>query len=172
MRGQTGRSRVRLDAINARILEVLQLDAAMTNQELADKIHLSASACHARVKSLEAAGVIRRYITDVDVDRVTSSISAFIEIALDSHRPEDFREFDRYVAGQAQLIWSYKISGAADYLLLAMVPDMPSLRVLTDELLEAGIPVAKLTTIPVIEQTKRFAGLPLLHMLGGEGAVE
>ncbi len=160
------------DATNRRILAALQLNATMTNQELADAVNLSASACHSRVKALEEAGVIGRYITEINVDRLAPTIRAFIEVTLESHRPDDFRRFDAYVKQQPEFIWSYMISGAADYLLLAMVSNMPSLRSLTERLLEADLAVAKLNTTPVIEQTKSFAGLPLQVMLTATGLNE
>ena len=151
----------KLDRINRRILEALQLNAILTNQELAEKVHLSASACHSRVRALEAAGVIRRYITDIDVDRIAPNLNAFIEISLESHRPTDFQAFDDLIARHPEIVWSYKVSGTSDYRMLAIVPNMGRLRELTDSLLDSGVGISNLTTIPVIEKVKAFAGVPI-----------
>ncbi|HEY0917640.1 Lrp/AsnC family transcriptional regulator [Devosia sp.] len=162
----------RLDAVNRRILETLQLNAAMTNQQLAEAVNLSASACHSRVQALERAGIIRRYIADLDVNKLPSSLSAFIEVSLDSHHAADFAAFDAIVAGIPAIVWSYKISGPADYMLLAIVRDMGALRRLTDDLIECSGAIAKLTTIPVLERLKSFAGIPVEALFSSAGADE
>ena len=157
----TNRRVSRLDAINRRILGALQRDAMLTTQQLAELVHLSPSACHVRVQALRRAGIIRRSIADLDVEKLPSSLSAFIEVALDGHHPNDFRAFDRAVDAIPEIVWSYKISGTADYMLMAIVKDMIALRTLTDGLLELPGPIARLNTIPVIERTKVFAGVPI-----------
>lgn len=157
----TNRRVSRLDVINRRILSALQHDARLTNHQLAELVNLSASACHVRVQALRRAGVIRRSIADLDVEKLPSSLSAFIEVALGTHHSSDFKAFDATVAEIPEIVWSYKISGAADYMLLAIVKDMPALRTLTDNLLDIAGPIARLNTIPVIERTKVFGGIPI-----------
>ena len=150
-----------LDRINQRILSVLQTRARISNQDLADEVGLSPSACLMRVRRLEDSGLIRRYVTDVDVDRLGSTLSAFVEITLTNHGIDDFKRFDKAMAAEPEVIASYKVSGRFDYLLMVVVRDMARLRVLSDDLLESDLGIAKFTTVPVIEQPKLFSGYPI-----------
>ncbi len=158
----------KLDQINLSILETLQLEARISNQDLAERVGLSPSACLARVRQLEAAGYVRRYIADMDVNTFSSTLTAFVEITLDSHFPKDFEAFDAAIAALPEVVASYKVSGRFDYLLQIICSDMQRLRELSDRMLEAGIGIAKFTTIPIIEQPKQFSGFPL-RTLAREG---
>ena len=151
----------KLDRINLSILETLQLEARISNQDLAERVGLSPSACLARVRLLESAGYIRRYIADMDVNSFSSTLSAFVEITLESHFPKDFEDFDAAIAALPEVVASYKVSGRFDYLLLIICSDMQQLRELSDKMLEAGIGIAKFTTVPIIEQPKKFSGYPI-----------
>ncbi len=151
----------RLDEINRRILCALQRDANLTNHQLAEYVNLSPSACHVRVQALRKAGIIRRTIADLDIEKLPSSLSAFMEVKLNSHHPSDFTSFDEFIAEIPEIVWSYKISGVADYMLLAVVKDMAELRRLSDDLLERAGLIERLNTTPVIERTKAFAGFPI-----------
>lgn len=156
---------IKLDRTNIRLLAALQLDASLTNHELSELVHLSPSACHGRVRAMERAGVIRRYITDIEADLLGRTISAFVEVSLESHKPADFRAFEMIVEATPEIIWSYKTSGDADYLMLIIVPDMARLRELTDGLLDSGVGVTNLTTVPILQKVKPFSGLPLQQIV-------
>ena len=161
-----------LDRINQRILNVLQTRARISNQDLADDVGLSPSACLMRVRRLEDSGLIRRYVTDVDVDKLGSTLSAFVEITLKNHDIDDFKHFDKAMQDQAEVIASYKVSGRFDYLLMVVVRDMARLRVLSDELLESDLGIAKFTTVPVIEQPKLFSGYPIDNIISQSQSAE
>ncbi|MDJ1157724.1 Lrp/AsnC family transcriptional regulator [Chelatococcus sp. SYSU_G07232] len=160
---------MKLDRINLRILEELQKNARITNQDLAERVNLSPSACLSRMRRLEEEGLIGRYLAEVAIDRIASTLKAFVEITLENHRQADFRRFDQAIARQPEVVASYKVSGRFDYLLMVVVPDMNRLRQLSDELIEAEIGIAKFVTVPIIEQTKLFDGYPLREMIAGAG---
>ena len=82
-----------LDAIDRKILSLLQSDSRMTMQELADKVGLSVSPCHRRVKLLEERGVITRYIATVDQKSLGLHVSVFISIKLARQKEEDLNRF-------------------------------------------------------------------------------
>jgi Lrp/AsnC family transcriptional regulator, leucine-responsive regulatory protein len=86
---------VTLDAIDRKILSLLQTDSRMTMQELADKVGLSVSPCHRRVKLLEERGVITRYIATVDQKSLGLHVSVFISIKLARQKEEDLNRFAR-----------------------------------------------------------------------------
>ena len=70
----------KINKIDLKILSVLQTNARITNQQLAEKVHLSASACLNRVKRLESEGVLKRYVTEIDLNRLAPTIEAFTEV--------------------------------------------------------------------------------------------
>src|SRR6202045_2524611 len=89
-----------LDTINRKILALLQSDGRITMQELADKVGLSVSPCHRRVKLLEERGVISRYIATVDQKALGLHVSVFISIKLARQKEEDLDRF-------AKAIWKW-----------------------------------------------------------------
>src|SRR5438105_15193139 len=84
-----------LDAIDRRILALLQNDSRLTMQELADKVGLSVSPCHRRVKLFEERGVISRYIATVDQKALGVHVSVFISIKLARQKGEDLKRLAR-----------------------------------------------------------------------------
>ncbi len=89
-----------LDAIDRKILSHLQSDGRITMQELADKVGLSVSPCHRRVKLLEERGVITRYIATVDQKSLGLHVSVFISIKLARQKEEDL---DRFAQGNLEM---------------------------------------------------------------------
>src|SRR6202047_1306871 len=87
-----------LDAIDRKILSLLQSDSRTTMQELADKVGLSVSPCHRRVKLLEERGVITRYIATVDQKSLGLHVSVFISIKLARQKEEDLSRFARAIS--------------------------------------------------------------------------
>ena len=88
---------MQLDAIDLRILRELQQDGSLTNVELARRVHLSPSPCLARVKALEAAGVIARYVALADAKLLGLGLNVFINISLKSQSKESLGEFERRI---------------------------------------------------------------------------
>ncbi|WP_286830744.1 MULTISPECIES: Lrp/AsnC family transcriptional regulator [Kordiimonas] len=157
----------KIDKINRRILEVLQLDARISNIALADAVHLSPSACLERVKKLEQQGFITRYLGEIAVTKIAPLLESYAEVTLSNHRPEDFRQFHAAVKMEKAIVQCHKVSGRYDYLIRIAVRDMAALSRLTDRLLGAGIGIAKFTTVPIIENPKPFGGYPLEELLDG-----
>ena len=87
-----------LDAIDRKILALLQSDGRITMAELADKVGLSVSPCHRRVKLLEERGVITRYIASVDQKSLGLHVSVFISIKLARQKEEDLNRFERAIS--------------------------------------------------------------------------
>jgi Lrp/AsnC family leucine-responsive transcriptional regulator len=114
-----------LDRTDRRILAELQRDAGLTNQELAERVGLSASPCLRRVKALEEAGVIRRRVALLDPRKLGLALTALIQISMDRHTPERFGKFESTVKQFPEVQSCFLITGQdADYLLMVTVPDM------------------------------------------------
>ena len=155
----------KINKTDLKILKVLQTNARITNQQLAEEVHLSASACLSRVKRLESVGILKRYITEIDLEKLAPHIEAFAEITLENHFPEDFDRFNAAIDKVEEVTDSYKISGSYDYLLKFVCVDVKSYNKLSDELIKQGIGIGKVNTLIILERTKHFSGLPLSVLL-------
>ncbi len=113
-----------LDKIDHSILKELQMDGRITNAELADKVGLSASACHRRVRRLESDGVIDRYVALVNRKLVGRGLSVFVELSLESQREELLNEFEAAVNDVPHVRSCHLMAGNSDYLLHVTCADM------------------------------------------------
>lgn len=152
---------IKINKIDLKILTILQTNARITNQQLAEQVHLSASACLSRVKRLEADGVLKRYVTEIDLERLAPHVEAFTEVTLETHALIDFKRFDTAMANVPEVTDSYKISGAYDYLLKFVCIDVKSYNSVSERLITSDLGIAKMSTLIILERTKEFSGFPL-----------
>jgi Lrp/AsnC family leucine-responsive transcriptional regulator len=118
-------SPITLDKFDKKILDVLQEDGRISNQDLADRIGLSASPCLRRVRTLEEAGLIVAYRAILDPKIMGLSLMALIHISMDKHTPERFNHFETEIVDIPEIIECLLITGqSADYQLKAVVKDM------------------------------------------------
>lgn len=114
---------VELDATDREILRLLQHDGRMSNLALAERIHLSPSACLRRVQRLEAAGVIDRYVMLVNQAAVGKRTDLFVEISLQSQSEESLSAFEKAVMQCEGIMECAFMAGEIDYLLRVVVAD-------------------------------------------------
>ncbi|WP_197359462.1 Lrp/AsnC family transcriptional regulator, partial [Cronobacter malonaticus] len=119
--------RAELDAVDLRILQELQNDSSLSNVELARRVHLSPSPCLARVKALEAAGLIRQYVALLDAKALGLNLNVFISISLQKQTRAELEAFEAAVSARDEVMECYLMSGDADYLIRVAVPDMEAL---------------------------------------------
>jgi Lrp/AsnC family leucine-responsive transcriptional regulator len=118
---------ISLDKIDLRILHELQSDGALSNQELADKVGLTAAPCSRRVKQLEETGVIHDRVVRINDRAVNLKLTAILHIVMDKHIPERFERFERTISQMPEVTECFLITGhEADYQLKISVPDMDS----------------------------------------------
>lgn len=113
-----------LDKIDHSILEALQVNGRLTNAELAERIGLSASACHRRVRRLEHDGVIERYAAVLNRKLVGRGVSVFVEISLESQREELLDSFEAAVGQIPHVMSCHLMAGNADYLVHVTCADV------------------------------------------------
>lgn len=119
--------RVELDRFDVKILHELQQDASISNQELADRIGLTAAPCSRRVKHLIDTGVIEKQVVRVNERKVGLNLIAMLHIIMDKHIPERFEAFEKAIAEIPEVMECYLITGHdADYQLKVAVSDMDS----------------------------------------------
>jgi len=112
-----------LDATDARILTVLQRKGRISNADLSEEVHLSASACHRRVQRLEDAGIIRDYVALLDPRKLGRPTVVFVEITLSGQADEVLDAFEREVRLVPDVLECHLMAGSADYLLKVIAQD-------------------------------------------------
>jgi Lrp/AsnC family leucine-responsive transcriptional regulator len=117
-------SEMRLDRIDYTILEHLQRDGRATSGELADAAGLSASPALRRQKLLEDDGIIRRYVALLDQDRVGLPVNVFVSVRLQAQTDDHLAAFEKAVTELPEVMECYVMSGASDYLLRVVAPDL------------------------------------------------
>jgi DNA-binding Lrp family transcriptional regulator len=113
-----------LDRLDRRMLEELQLDARISNQELAKRVGLSPAPCWRRLRRLEQAGFIKGYATLLDAAAIGLPILAYALVSLENHHPESVRQFDQRVKERLEVLECHSMSGANDYLLRIVAASM------------------------------------------------
>ena len=106
-----------LDAIDRRIVHLLQEDGALTNADLAKRIGLTPAPTLERVRKLEREGYIRKYVALVDPARLGRPVTAFVSVIMRSHGQRTADNFRRAVARLAEVLECHHIAGEEDYLL-------------------------------------------------------
>jgi Lrp/AsnC family leucine-responsive transcriptional regulator len=148
------KSKIELDAIDRRLLNKLQDDCSMTNQALAEQLHLSAPTCLRRVRRLVEGGVIERQIAIVAPDAAAAGLTAFVEISLDEQAAEIMQEFESRVAVEAAVQQCYRVAPGPDFVLVIHVPDMPAYHALVHRLFTAEAHVRNVRTFFSIHRSK------------------
>jgi len=153
-----------LDSVDRRILEVLQVEGRVSNVALAERVHLSASPCLRRVKALEDDGVIAGYRAILDREAVGLGLTVFVEIKVEGHSERLASALEDAVANMPEVVSCHLVSGAADFLLEVVVPDLRAYeRLLLDKLL--SLPgVQDVRSNFAIRTMKAPSPLPLGHL--------
>jgi len=147
-----------LDKTDLRILDHLQRDGSLTNVELARKIGLSPSPCLARVKALEAAGVIEKYVALANASALGLGLTVFISISLKTQSKEALANFEAHIAQHDEVMECYLMTGDSDYLLRVAVKDIQALEKFILEQLSPIPGVEKLD--PALRSSKCAIKLP------------
>ncbi|WP_367575443.1 Lrp/AsnC family transcriptional regulator [Pelagibius sp.] len=150
-----------LDTIDRKILTALQADGRLSNVDLAEKIGLSPSPCLRRVRLLEEAGIIDRYVALVAQHAVGLPVSVFISIKLERQQEEDLDRFEAEVSAYPEVLECYLMTGTQDYLLRVVVADLAAYeRFLKTKLTRVGN-VASIESSFALKQVKYTNVLPL-----------
>ena len=150
-----------LDKTDYRILDALQQDGSLTNVELARRVHLSPSPCLARVKALEARGVIARYVALASAPALGLGLNVFISISLKSQSKAALAEFEQRIAEHDEVMECYLMTGDSDYLLRVAVRDMAALERFILEQLSPIPGVEKIRSSFALKQVRYKTALPL-----------
>lgn len=151
----------RFDRASRLILEVLQTDARLSTQQLAERVGLSATPVWRRVKELEERGVIRRQVVLVDREQLGLSICVLANVSLVRHSEGAVEAFEAMVAASPEIVECQAITGEADYVVKVVAPDMKAY----DQFLQTKIfkvaGVASVRSNVVLREVKYETAMPV-----------
>lgn len=154
----------KLDQIDLDILAALQADGRITNVALARQVGLSPTPCLERVKSLEAAGLIKGYAAQLSPAALGLGLTVFVQIAIERTSQAVFDDFRAAVLAIPEIQECHMVAGGYDYLLKVRVPDMAAYRHFLGAVL-SGVPGIREThTYPVMEEVKDSSAIPFGHL--------
>ncbi|WP_425104876.1 Lrp/AsnC family transcriptional regulator [Ancylobacter sp.] len=151
----------KIDAIDRKILALLQQDAHMTMEKLSEAVGLSPSPCARRVRNLEASGVIKRYVAVVDQDKAGLPVSVFASIRLERQREDELDRFAKAIARWPEIVECYLMTGQRDYLLRIVVKDLPAYEAFLKRTLTRLDGVASIESSFALSQVKHAQALPV-----------
>ena len=152
---------MQLDSIDLRILDELQRDGSLANVELARRVHLTPSPCLTRVKALESAGVIQRYVALVNAPSLGLSLNVFISISLKTQSKQSLAEFEQRIVEHDEVMECYLMTGDSDYLIRVAVADIAALEKFILEQLTPISGLEKIRSSFALKQVRYKTALPL-----------
>lgn len=152
-------SQNQLDSQDRKLLRLLQADASLSVADLAEHVGISKSACWRRIQKLEETGVIRQRVTLLNPASLGLGLTVFVTIRTNQHNADWARHFNEVVQGVEGVLEVYRLGGQIDYLLKAVVADMPGYDRLYQQLI--GADLFDVTASFVMEEIKATTMLPI-----------
>lgn len=150
-----------LDAVDARILDLLQKDASLSIADIAERVGLSSSPAWRRIERLKKAGVILRQVTLLDQEKLGLNFEVFATVKLQLPTRENLERFETAVVGWPEVVDCATVTGAVDYMLRIVTKDMHAYDdFLRDKMLALGV-VSDVQSRIVIRVPKRTSAAPL-----------
>jgi Lrp/AsnC family transcriptional regulator, leucine-responsive regulatory protein len=157
-----------LDGVDLALLDQLQADASLSNQDLAQRVHVSPPTCLRRVKRLRDLGLIARQVAILDVDRLAPQLGhglqAVVEITLDRQGDEQQRAFEERVIGDTAVQQCYRVSPGPDFVLIVFTRDMPEYLALAQRLFTSDANVRNVKTFFSVRRAKFDPRIPLAKL--------
>lgn len=158
-------NQIMLDEVDVQLLELLQSDASLNNQALAERVRTSAPTCLRRVKRLLDAGLIERKIAILNPEKLSATIgfglTAIVEITMDRQDAQALEQFETRVAGDPAVQQCYRVSPGPDFVLVVHAANMPAYQALTQRLFTSDANVRNIKAFFSIKRSKFGAELPL-----------
>ena len=149
-----------MDAIDRKILAVLQKDASLSVAEIGNRVGLSSTPCWKRIQRLEADGVIQRRVAVVDQDKLGLGVTVFVSVETGDHSEDWLRRFAEVVSALPEVMEFYRMAGDVDYMLRVVVPDIPGYDAFYKRLI-ATVPLKNVTSRFAMEKIKSTTELPI-----------
>ena len=149
-----------MDAIDRKILAVVQQDASLSVAEIGQRVGLSSTPCWKRLQKLEAEGVITRRVALIDPDKIGLGITVFVSVETGDHSQDWLRKFAETVSAMPEVMEFYRMAGDVDYMLRVVVRDMNSYDAFYKKLIET-VALKNVTSRFAMERIKQTTALPI-----------
>jgi len=149
-----------MDAIDRKILAVLQENAALSVAEIGSRVGLSSTPCWKRIQRLEGEGIIQKRVALVDQDRIGLGVTIFVSIETGDHSQEWLGRFAQVVGAMPEVMEFYRMAGDVDYMLRVVVPDIAGYDTFYKKLI-AAVPLKNVTSRFAMEKIKSTTALPI-----------
>jgi Lrp/AsnC family transcriptional regulator len=151
-----------MDAIDRKILAVVQEDASLSVAEIGQRVGLSSTPCWKRLQRLEADGVIMRRVALIDPEKIGLGITVFVSIETGDHSQDWLKRFAETVSAMPEVMEFYRMAGDVDYMLRVVVHDMQSYDGFYKKLI-ATVPLKNVTSRFAMERIKSTTALPIVE---------
>lgn len=152
-----------IDPVSEKILRTIERNGRLPNQELADRVGLSPSACLRRVQEMERRGILRGYRAIIDRSAIGPSITVFVMVGLSKHLSKDARAFERAMDAAPEVKECHNISGHVEYLLRVEVSDLDAYQHFHARTLGTLEQVSSITSHFRLGTSKDLRGGPVAH---------
>ena len=149
-----------MDAVDRKILAVVQEDASLSVAEVGQRVGLSSTPCWKRLQRLEADGVIMRRVALVNPDKIGLGITVFVSVETNDHSQEWLRKFAEVVGAMPEVMEFYRMAGDVDYMLRVVVADMAGYDAFYKKLI-GTVPLKNVTSRFAMERIKQTTALPI-----------
>ena len=149
-----------MDAIDRKILTVLQEDASLSVAEIGTRVGLSSTPCWKRIQRMEAEGVILKRVALVDQDKLGLGVTVFVSIETGDHSQAWLSKFAEAVQAMPEVMEFYRMAGDIDYMLRVVVADIPGYDAFYKRLI-ANVPLKNVTSRFAMEKIKAATALPV-----------
>jgi DNA-binding Lrp family transcriptional regulator len=150
-----------LDRLDRKLLDELQQDASLTSDKLAERVGLSASAVHRRVRRLEKEGIIERRIAVVDPSKVGRGALFIVGVEVERERADLVQRLRNWIRAEPAVQQAHYVTGSADYVLLVTAHDIGQFDQLMSDMMAANPNVRRFTTNVVMSTIKRGLFVPI-----------
>jgi Lrp/AsnC family leucine-responsive transcriptional regulator len=151
---------ISLDHTDRRILNAVQQDCSLTNQELAERVHVSAPTCLRRIRRLVEQGVIERQIAIVSSEALAAGLTAIVEVTLERQAAELIEEFERQLRAESAVQQCYRVSAGPDFVLVVFVADMTAYHTFAHRVLSAHANVRNVRSFFSVHRSKFAPSIP------------
>ena len=132
----------------------------MTNQELAERVHVSAPTCLRRVRRLVQEGVIERQIAIISPEALAAGLTAIVEVTLERQSAELLQQFEQHLNPEAQVQQCYRVSAGPDFVVVVYVADMAAYHAFAHRVLSAHANVRNVRSFFSVRRSKFAPGIP------------
>ena len=150
-----------LDPTDIELLKLLQIDATLTNKELAFKLNKSIATVHERIRKLKDQGYIKRIVAILDRKKIDKSLIAFSQVLLKEHTADALYTFERDVAKFSEVMECFQMTGAFDFIVRVATSDMDSYHIFLRKKLATLPNISTVQSFFVLSETKSETAYPL-----------